>query len=126
MTCLWYTSLPIGPQGIFPRRQDGASSESHAVLISGHKVGNESWKVVRPGSCDPQEEPHWQEASQFTRELALQREVEIDVQTVRGSATPKLIMLSDPPLMHYHMNRDVMGHSTEGYICMQSLCKKWS
>jgi len=32
-----------------------------------------------------QEEPFWQESSQFTRELALQREVEIDVETVRIS-----------------------------------------
>lgn len=37
--------------------------------------------TLRP--CVVQEEPFWQESSQFTRELALQREVEIDVETVR-------------------------------------------
>ncbi len=34
-----------------------------------------------------QEEPFWEESTQFTRELALQREVEVEVETVDRGGT---------------------------------------
>ena len=34
-----------------------------------------------------QEEPYWEESYQFTRELALQREVEVEVETVDRGGT---------------------------------------
>ena len=38
--------------------------------------------------CDTvQEEPYWEESTLFTRELALQREVEVEVETVDRGGT---------------------------------------
>ena len=34
-----------------------------------------------------QEEPFWEESTQFTRELALQREVEVEVETIDRGGT---------------------------------------